>query len=77
MDITDFMTWWLSQVLQLFTKIFNLLDSIQFMGTSLLKVILTILILSVLIPVILTLSRSTNFVGSKAEKIKDRRSNDE
>ena len=77
MDITEFMTWWLSQVLQLFTKIFNLLDSIQFMGTSLLKVILTILILSVLIPVILTISKSTNFVGSKADKIKSRRSNDE
>ena len=77
MDITESMTWWLSQVLQLFTKIFNLLDSIQFMGTSLLRVIVTILILSVLIPVILTISRSTNFVGSKAEKIKDRRSNDE
>lgn len=77
MDITGFMAWWLSQVLQLFTKIFNLLDSIQFMGTSLLKVILTILILSVLIPVILTISKSTNFVGSKADKIKSRRSSDE
>ena len=77
MDITEFMTWWLSQVLQLFTKIFNLLDNIQFMGTSLLKVILTILILSVLIPVILTISKSTNFVGTKADKIKSRRSNDE
>lgn len=77
MDITEFMTWWLSQVLQLFTKIFNLLDSIQFMGTSLLKVILTILILTVLIPVILTISKSTNFIGSKAEQIKDRRSNNE
>ena len=77
MDITDFMTWWLSQVLQLFTKIFNLLDSIEFMGTSLLRVIVTILILSVLIPVILTISKSTNFVGSKADKIKSRRSSDE
>ena len=77
MDITDFMTWWLSQVLQLFTKTFNLLDSIQFMGTSLLRVIVTILILSVLIPVILTISKSTNFVGSKADKIKSRRSSDE
>lgn len=77
MDITDFMTWWLSQVLQLFTKIFNLLDSIQFMGTSLLKVILTVLILSILMPVILTISKSTNFIGSKADKIKSRRSNDE
>lgn len=77
MDITEFMTWWLSQVVRMFTYFYNLLDSIQFMGTSLLKVILTILILSVLIPVILTISRSTNFIGSKAEKIKDRRSNDE
>ena len=77
MDITEFMTWWFSQVLQLFTKIYNLLDSIQFMGTSLLKVVLTILILSVLIPVILTISKSTNFVGTKADKIKSRRSNDE
>ena len=77
MDITEFMTWWLSQVLQLFTKIFNLLDSIEFMGTSLLRVIVTILILSVLIPVILTISKSTNFIGSKADKIKSRRSSDE
>lgn len=68
-DITDFMTWFLGQVVSLFGDIFSLLDSITFMGTSLLKVLLTILILGSLIGVVLTIGKSTNYVVSRSERV--------
>lgn len=55
MDITNFMQWFINQVITLFTQIFNLMNSIEFMGTSLLKLILTIVILSTIIPVLFTI----------------------
>lgn len=54
-DITSFMTWWLNQVVSIFTFTYSTLNDITFMGTSLFKVILTIGILGALLPVILTL----------------------
>ena len=65
MDITNFMTWFLNQVVRIFTYSYNTLDSITFMGTSLLRVSLTILILGTLIPILLTI---VNTQGIKAEK---------
>ena len=64
-DITDFMTWFLAQVVTIFTYTFNVLNSITFMGTSLLKVILTITILGAILPVLLTITQTQ---GVKAEK---------
>lgn len=65
MDISNFMTWFLSQVINIFTYTFNTLNSITFMGTSLLKVILTITILGALLPVLLTISQTQ---GVNAER---------
>jgi len=58
MDITDFITWLLNEIIKLFTNIFNILNNITFSGTSLLKVIITIGILGALIPIILTIAPS-------------------
>lgn len=74
MDITNFMTWFLEQVVDMFTAIFIILDSIEFAGTSLLRVILTILVLGSLLSVILTISKSVNYVGGKSERVRSRRS---
>lgn len=65
MDITNFMTWFLNQVIRIFTYSYNTLDNITFMGTSLLKVSLTIVILGTLLPILLTI---VNTQGIKAEK---------
>ena len=73
MDITSFLSWFLDQILNIFTQIFNILDSIKFFGTSLLYFIITIIILGALVEVVLTLSKSTNFIASKAEKVKQRK----
>lgn len=64
-DISTFMTWFLSQVLSIFTFVFSTLNSIEFMGTSLLKVLLTITIIGALLPVLLTV---VNTQGIKAER---------
>lgn len=68
-DITSFMTWFISEVVKLFSGFFNILDSITFFGTSLLKLSLTILILSALLPIVLTIANSTSFIASKSEKV--------
>lgn len=65
MDISTFMTWFLNQVINIFTYTYNTLNSITFMGTSLLKVILTITILGAMLPVLLTVVQTQ---GVKAEK---------
>ena len=51
-DITSFMTWFLNQVISIFSYVFSTLNSITFMGTSLLKVLLTITILGAILPAI-------------------------
>lgn len=67
-DISNFMSWFIGQVVSMFGSIFNILDSITFSGTSLLKFILVIVILSALLPVVLTLSQSVNTFTSISEK---------
>ena len=76
-DISDFMSWFIGQVVDMFGEIYSILDSITFAGTSLLKVLLTILILGSLLGVILTFSKSVNFVGSRSEKLKNKKSHNE
>lgn len=73
MDITYFVSWFLTQVFDIFTKIFKTLDSITFLGTSLLRFSITLVILGVLIPVILTIGQSTAIVGQRSQRISDRR----
>lgn len=68
-DITDFMTWFVSSVVDMFSELFSILDSITFAGTSLLRVMLTLLILGSLIGVILTIGQSFNVLGNRSERI--------
>lgn len=74
MDITNFMTWFLEQVVDMFTAIFIILDSIEFLGTSLLRVTLTILVLGSLIGVILTIGKNDTYIGGRSSRVKDKRS---
>ena len=78
MDISNFMTWFINQVVNMFTELFNILDSFKFLGTSLLGVIVTIVVLIPLLNIVLTISKITNFIGSKSEQVKrsKERSND-
>ena len=72
MDISDFMAWFLNQVLNMFTWIFNILDNIKFLVTSLLDLIITITVLSFLIPVILTIGKSSSIRSEKVKTSKER-----
>lgn len=74
MDITNFMTWFIEQVVDIFTFVFVTLDSITFMGTSLLRVLLTIMILSVLVTVLLTIARNPSYSASRSGKVKSKES---
>lgn len=73
MDISSFMSWFVNQVITIFTKCFNIMDNLQFGGTSLLKVIITIVILVPLLSVILTISQSVSVIGQKSERIREKR----
>ena len=81
MDITNFMTWFISQVVNIFSFVFTTLDSIEFLGTSLLQVILTILILGSLLSVVLTIGKSVDYSVRRSERVRSRKernkSNDE
>lgn len=66
------MTWFIDQAVQIFTWFFGILANIKFMGTNLLAVITTVLILSALLPVILTIASNVNAVGTRSERIKER-----
>lgn len=74
-DITNFVTWFVSQVISLFGQIFTILDSITFAGTSVLKVIITIIILSSLVGVVLTISQGFTVISNKHEHIVNKREN--
>lgn len=73
MDITNFVSWFIDQVVIIFTKCFFILDSITFFGTSLLRLFTTIIIFSALIPVILTIGQSANVIGSRSERILEKK----
>lgn len=72
MDITNFMTWFINQVVNIFTFAYSTLNDITFMGTSLLKVILTIGILGALLPVILTLVQRQS-IGAEQRSYRERK----
>jgi hypothetical protein len=64
-DISIFMIKFLNEVVRIFKFTFDTLQSIEFMGTNLLQVLLTIYILGAILPVFLTI---INNQGVKAEK---------
>lgn len=69
MDITNFMTWFVSQVVNIFSWFFNILDSLQFGGTSVLRVLITIVILIPLVGVFLTLFKNDFRFNSTSERV--------
>lgn len=71
MDITEFMSWFVNQVVNMFSWFFNLLDSITFAGTSVLKVLIALMILSPLLAVVLTLSSNVSVIASRSEKVRE------
>ncbi len=72
MDITNFMTWFVNQVVNIFSWFFGILDNIQFAGTSVLKVSITILILIPLVGVFLTLVSNRSITVQKSERVSDK-----
>ncbi len=72
MDISNFMSWFVNQVVNMFSWFFETLDSITFAGTSLLKVSVTIVILVPLVGVFLTLSKNLNVTSGKSERVSDK-----
>lgn len=77
-NITPFMTWWVNLVVNTLTKLFNILDSFEFMETTLLEVTISIVIISAMIPILLTLANTTRISVEKAERrkaINDRQNN--
>lgn len=78
MDITEFMTWWINQVIIIISKCFQILQNIEFMGTNLLAVITTIIIIGVALPVLLTLpTGGIETIINTGERIKPRKEKDE
>lgn len=69
MDITYFIQWFINQVVTIFSDLFDILDSITFANTSLLKVIISIVIISTLIPIIMTIAPTGTYnTGEKVGK---------
>lgn len=73
MDISNFMSWFITQVFNIFKWFYNLLDSITFGGTSLLKVLVTIVILVPLISVVLTINQNVNVIGNRSDRIRNKK----
>lgn len=73
MDISNFMSWFITHVFNIFKWFYNLLDSITFGGTSLLKVLVTIVILVPLISVVLTINQNVNVIGNRSERIRNKK----
>lgn len=69
-DITEFMTWWITEFLRIWDWIINLLDSIKFAGTSLLGVIIIVIFLTAGLPIILELTRTHNQTIQRSERNK-------
>lgn len=69
MDISNFMAWFINQVVNIFSWFFGILDNLQFAGTSVLRVLVTIVILVPLVGVLLTLTRNSNVTVSKSERV--------
>lgn len=73
MDISNFMSWFITQVVNIFKWFYNLLNSITFGGTSLLKVLVTIVLLVPLISVVLTINQNVNIIGNRSERIRNKK----
>lgn len=69
-DITTFMTWFVGQVIQIFTFTYTTLDGITFANTSIFRILLTITIIGAVIKVALVIPQG---IIPKGERIKNDR----
>ena len=76
MDISSFVTWFIDTIINIFTKLFSILDSITFMGISLLQYSITILILSAVINLLITIPDTNVDIPTRKEPYKPRHSSD-
>lgn len=67
-DITNFMTWWVNNVINIITYCWNTLDSIQFAGTSILRIMIWCTILSALFKITLTIPQG---ITGNSERVKE------
>lgn len=72
MDITNFMQWFIQQVVSMFTQLFGILEDIEFMNTNLLQVCVTIIIISAIIPILLTIGTSVGNMGTNVYSYNER-----
>lgn len=68
MDISYFMTWFISKVIEIFTYTYETLNDIEFAGTSLLKVIIFINIIIPFLYLVLTIPNGANGAYNKGYK---------
>ena len=67
-DISTFMAWWVTQVITIIGYCWNTLDSIQFAGTSILRIMLMIIIFGALFKVTLTIPQKLSTGVSERRK---------
>lgn len=75
-DISNFMTWFVSQVVNIFSFCYSTLASLEFGGTNLLNVLLTIFVLSTLIPILITIveNKGTLSINESKSRIRKEKS---
>lgn len=79
MDISNFMSWFLSQLLRIFTFTYNTLNNITFGGTSLLKVIIFINVIVPFLYLVITIPNgaSNSYRNGFKEGRKERKNNND
>lgn len=77
MDITDFITWFINQIINIFTWCFNLLNSITFYNISLLQYIISLLVLGVILEILFTLVSSNGIKNSREYMRKEKKKNND
>lgn len=73
MDITEFMSDFLSLFYNILTRCYNMLDSITFAGISLLQFCITVAILGVVITILFTLAPGASINSSRSYAIREKR----
>lgn len=72
MDITSFINFFLDLMAACFVKFYNILSSIEFLGTSLFDYMIAVFILGIVIPLLFAIARSSgSFSGRMINKSKN------
>lgn len=71
MNISNFMTWFIQQFINIGTNMLSILDNIQIMGNvTLMDFIITIMIISAFLEVLITIPNTANRIEKRHEKTK-------